>query len=152
MMATHAQKNCCQHSSLSEILIILKVARCCRSSRLFFLFQTFIMNNPTQTEQLLSAILEHSSVSMLSVPFFSPNDNPESFTTMYRRILESADGDLVFSLLTKVTEFTHLTFVKLDTSYPLRLMMVHLFRPTKLNMNSPVAVFRFHFTQTHFCS
>nr|XP_058943375.1 ectopic P granules protein 5 homolog [Pocillopora verrucosa] len=61
----------------------------------------FIMNNPTQTEQLLSAILEHTSISVLLVPFFSPNDNPDSFTTMYRRILETADGDLVFSLLTK---------------------------------------------------
>ena len=62
------------------------------------------MNNPSQTEQLLSAILEHSSVSMLSVPFFSPNDNPDTFTVMYRRILEAADGDLVFSLLTKVSQ------------------------------------------------
>lgn len=60
------------------------------------------MNNPSQTEQLLSAILEHTSISVLLVPFFSPNDNPDSFTTMYRRILETADGDLVFSLLTKV--------------------------------------------------
>ncbi|KAJ7394035.1 Ectopic P granules protein 5 [Desmophyllum pertusum] len=61
----------------------------------------FIMNNSSQTEQLLSAILEHSSVSILIVPFFSPNDNSDSFTLMYRRILETADGDLVFSLLTK---------------------------------------------------
>ncbi|CAH3172967.1 unnamed protein product, partial [Porites evermanni] len=63
--------------------------------------KTFIMNNPSQTEQLLSAILEHSWVSMLSVPFFSPNDNPDSFVAMYRRVLEATDGDLVFSLLTK---------------------------------------------------
>ena len=61
------------------------------------------MNNSSQTEQLLSAILEHSSVSMQLVTFFSPNDNPDSFTTMYRRILESTDDDLVFSLLTKVS-------------------------------------------------
>lgn len=71
--------------------------------------KTFIMNNPSQTEQLLSAILEHSSVSMLSVPFFSPNDNPDSFTAMYRRILESADGALVFSLLTKFDVSTWLS-------------------------------------------
>ena len=63
------------------------------------------MNNPSQTEQLLSAILEHSWVSMLSVPFFSPNDNPDSFVAMYRRVLEATDGDLVFSLLTKVNVF-----------------------------------------------
>ena len=61
------------------------------------------MNNSSQTEQLLSAILEHSSVSMQLVTFFSPNDNSDSFTTMYRRILESTDDDLVFSLLTKVS-------------------------------------------------
>lgn len=60
------------------------------------------MNNPSQTEQLLSAILEFSSVSMLLVPFFSPNDNPDAFTTMYRRILESTNNDLIFALLTKV--------------------------------------------------
>ena len=69
------------------------------------IFQEFIMNNPRQTEQLLSAILEHSSVSMQLVTFFSPNDNADSFTTMYRRILESTDEDLVFSLLTKVSLF-----------------------------------------------
>lgn len=62
------------------------------------------MNNPSQTEQLLSAILEFSSVSMLLVPFFSPNDNPDAFTTMYRRILESTNNDLIFALLTKVKE------------------------------------------------
>jgi len=61
------------------------------------------MNNSSQTEQLLAAILEHSSVSMQLVAFFSPNDNPDSFTSMYRRILESTDDDLVFSLLTKVS-------------------------------------------------
>ena len=65
------------------------------------------MNNPRQTEQLLSAILEHSSVSMQLVTFFSPNDNADSFTTMYRRILESTDEDLVFSLLTKVKSLYH---------------------------------------------
>jgi len=42
-------------------------------------------------------------VSMQLVTFFSPNDNSDSFTTMYRRILESTDDDLVFSLLTKVS-------------------------------------------------
>jgi len=61
------------------------------------------MNNSSQTEQLLSAILEHSTVSMQLVTFFSPNDNSDSFTAMYRRILESTDDDLVFSLLTKVS-------------------------------------------------
>lgn len=48
-------------------------------------------------------------MSMLSVPFFSPNDNPDSFVAMYRRVLEATDGDLVFSLLTKVNVFFVLT-------------------------------------------
>lgn len=48
-------------------------------------------------------------MSMLSVPFFSPNDNPDLFVAMYRRVLEATDGDLVFSLLTKVNVFFVLT-------------------------------------------
>ena len=64
-------------------------------------------------------------MSMLLVPFFSPNDNPDSFTAMYRRILESADGDLVFSLLTKVTKvrYRYLLLIKCNTGSNERILL-----------------------------
>ena len=53
-------------------------------------------------EQLLSAILEHTSITGLLVPHFYPNDNPGEFTNLYHRVLGCEDKDLAFALLTKV--------------------------------------------------
>ena len=53
-------------------------------------------------EQLLSTILEHTSITGLLVPHFCPNDNPAEFTNLYHRVLSSEDKDLCFALLTKV--------------------------------------------------
>ncbi|XP_048581759.1 ectopic P granules protein 5 homolog isoform X2 [Nematostella vectensis] len=71
------------------------------SSCIEILGKTFILHTGSQTEQLLYAILELTSITMLLVPFFCPNESPDRFTAMYHEVLETSDKDLAFSLLSK---------------------------------------------------
>ncbi|EDO31384.1 predicted protein [Nematostella vectensis] len=74
------------------------------SSCIEILGKTFILHTGSQTEQLLYAILELTSITMLLVPFFCPNESPDRFTAMYHEVLETSDKDLAFSLLSKVSQ------------------------------------------------
>ncbi|XP_046857276.1 ectopic P granules protein 5 homolog isoform X2 [Xenia sp. Carnegie-2017] len=64
--------------------------------------KTFIMDNPTQTEVLLRAILAHPKIVGILLPIFQPSTALEDFTEMYENIIHTnLHVEVKFSLLSK---------------------------------------------------
>lgn len=81
----------------------------------------FIQGNADECGHLLKTILEQRRLCPLISPFFTPNAAPNQLVFLYQDVVTSLDldsADVIFMLLTKVSQYTSINALKVYDTHP----------------------------------